>query len=144
MPIMAVQDQNDARGAARVLARTARGCVDRVDYAPAEKVALNSVFRLLNAYRAHRLAGYEYQRPAPRSADPLAILPASERHIPELRIALHQAIEEIYAGVDENVAIEAIEAVLRQVARRVRPEDEAVRLTSAFLERFEQRLHAAA
>lgn len=143
MPIMAVQDQRDARGTAWVLASTARRCIDEYSYEPADKVALNGVFQLLKAYKVHRLVAFEHEGRSPRPEAGLPAIPATERHIPGLRRALSAALNTAYGDKAEDEAIEVVETVFRLLARKEAAEPEHIRRTSAFLDCFVRNLQAA-
>jgi hypothetical protein len=143
MPIMAVQDQRDARGTAWVLANTARRCIDEFTYQPTDKIALNGVFQLLKAYKVHRLAAFDNESRSSRPKGALPSAPAAERHMPELRRALSAALSTAYRGRGEDEAIEDIERVFRSLARKEAEEPELIRQTSAFLDCFVRNLQAA-
>lgn len=134
MPIMAVQDQNDARGTARLLAYEAMRSIEERDArTAASRVALSGLFRLLKAYRAHRLAGFEYQPRRDTAYEGMTIVPAGESHVSELRCALGGALVEVYGQNREEEGLEALEQVLRAVAREAQAEPQEVRRTTEFL-----------
>ena len=143
MPIMAVQDQNDARGTARLLASTAKRSLEESSDTPGSKVALGGLFRLLKAYRSHRLVGFEYQPRHDLGLEGMTIVPAGESHVGDLRTALDSALEEVYQDTDQDVALEALEQVLRSVANKTQPEPYELRRTTEFLGSFLQKLQAA-
>jgi hypothetical protein len=133
MAIMAVQDQNDARGTARLLAYEAmRSIEERDSKTAASRVALSGLFRLLKAYRAHRLAGFEYQPRRDNAYEGMTIVPAGESHVGELRSALHDALAEVY-GQNQEEGLEALEQVLRAVAQEAQAEPREVERTTEFL-----------
>ncbi len=68
MPLMSVVDRSDARASARVLAKTAKRCIDGELAPDTHRVALNNVFRLLKAHNAHGFVGYEYDVQSPRGS----------------------------------------------------------------------------
>jgi hypothetical protein len=144
MPIMAAHDQNDARGSARVLATTVRKCIEE-DYNPSRhKSALNNLYRLLEAYRAHRFGGFDYEPRSARGPEALTLLPPAEQNVVELRMALDQAFDNVYNGrVDE--AVDSIENVLRSIAypKMTRAPIESVdrERVSAFLKSFIENLY---
>ena len=144
MPIMAANDQNDARGSAVVLANTAKRCVDAVQ-APAKHVAaLNNLFRLLEAYRSHRFLGFEYEPHAARGTESLTLLPPMERHVLDLRDALDKAIGDVYSDEDKNSALDSIENVLRSVAypeKSLTSKESDRTRVSTFLETFIHNLY---
>src|SRR6266481_5845413 len=116
MPIMAAHDQNDARGSARVLAATVKKCIEE-DYAPSKhKSALNNLYRLLEAYRAHRFVVFEYEPRSARGPEALTLLPPPERNVVELRMALDRAFENVYRGRALDEAVDSVENVLRSIA----------------------------
>lgn len=118
MPIMAVDERNDARGAAYLLASTARECIDNPKIAQECEIALNNVYRLLEAYRVNEFFGVEPPvKQNPRGvAEMLTLLPPAERHVKEVRDALDGAKKTIFKDQSKDDAIEAIEDVLRLVA----------------------------
>jgi hypothetical protein len=116
MPIMAAHGLNDARGAARLLAKAAQDCISNPTTAPEREVALNNVFRLLETFRANQFFGLERPMQYPRrSTAKLSLLPPAERHVKEVRDVLEQAITVAFADVPKDRAIDAIEKVLRAV-----------------------------
>jgi hypothetical protein len=134
MPIMAVQEQNDARGTARLLAFEARRSIEERDAkTAASKVALSGLFRLLKAYRAHRLAGFEYQPRRDTAYEGMSIVPAGESHVVDLRCALGGALTEVYGQDREEEGLDAMEQVLRAVASDAQAEPQEVRRTTDFL-----------
>ncbi|HEX8062523.1 MAG TPA: hypothetical protein VF535_04840 [Allosphingosinicella sp.] len=144
MSIMAAQDLNDARGAARLMAMAARRSIEEQGASTAaSRVALGGLFRLLRAYRAHRLAGFAYQPHREGSQEGMAIVAPGESHITAVRDALQRALAEVYEN-DEEIGLESVEAVLRAVASENRLEPNDVRRTSCFLESLVEKLEAAA
>jgi hypothetical protein len=149
MSIMAAQDLNDARGAARLMATAARRSIEersieeRAAISPASKVALGGLFRLLKAYEAHRLAGFAYQPRREGPQEGMAIVSPGESHIDAVRDALQRALAEVY-GENEAAALASIEAVLRDLAGKGSSEPDAVERTSFFLGTLVQKLEAAA
>lgn len=143
MPIMAVQDQNDARGTARLLASTAKRSIEESRDTPGSKVALGGLFRLLKAYRSHRLAGFEYQPRHDHGLEGMTITPAGESHVGDLRSALRGALDEVYRDTDQDTALRALEQVLRSVANKEQLEPQELRRTTEFLGSFLQKLQAA-
>ncbi|OEJ64082.1 hypothetical protein [Magnetovibrio blakemorei] len=118
MPIMAVDERNDARGAAWLLASTARDCIDDPAKAVNPQVALNNVYRLLESYRMNPFFGLAPEASS-GSGDPLdalSVMQPIEQHIGEVKSALDQAIGEVFAGISEEQAIESVEAALRSIA----------------------------
>ncbi len=144
MSIMAAQDLNDARGAARLMATAARRSIEeRRASTAASRVALGGLFRLLKAYRAHRLAGFAYQPRREGPQEGMAIVSPGESHITDVRDALQRALAEVY-GDNEEVGLESIEAVLRAVATDNSLEPNDVQRTSCFLGSLVKKLEAAA
>jgi hypothetical protein len=116
MPIMAAHGLNDARGAARLLAKNARECIHNPAIAPDRQVILNNVFRLLEAYRADPFFGLERSTKHPSgSSRKLSLLPPAERHVEEVRDVFERAIATTFAGEPKEGAIRLIEDVLRSV-----------------------------
>ena len=145
MPIMAVDERNDARGAAFLLASTARDCIDNPAIAPDSEVALNNVYRLLEAYRTDAFFGLgRSSSQSPRGvSENLTLMPPIERHAGEIRIALKSAIAEAFEEQPEDNAIETIEGVLRNIAYPQdysEPSPGARATTSKFFENLLQNL----
>lgn len=122
MPIMAVDERNDARGAAFLLASTARDCIDNPKIASDSEVALNNVYRLLEAFRVNAFFGLEppVKQDSQDVTEMLTLLPPAEQHVKEVRDALEEAKKAIYKDQSKEDAVEAIEDVLRWIAY---PED---------------------
>jgi hypothetical protein len=145
MPIMAASDQNDVRGSARVLATTAKECIEKARATPKHVPVLNNLYRLLEAYRSHGFLGFEYEQRPARGPEALTLLPSAERHVGDLKAALDTAFHQVYVGQDRNHAVEAVESVLRAIAfpERKGPVPEADRKrASAFLGTFIDNLYA--
>jgi len=141
MPIMAVVDRSDARASARVLASTAKRCIDGELEARTHRVALKNLFRLLNAYRAHGFAGYAYEARSPRGPEALTLMPTMDRHVLDLSVALDAALAETYGDQSREDAIGQIDLVIQSIARSDEPEADARARTSRFLDVFIDRLH---
>jgi hypothetical protein len=139
---MAVQDQNDARGTARLLASTAKRTIEESTDTPGSRVALGGLFRLLKAYRSHRLAGFEYQPRRDPGLEGMTIVSPAESHVGDLRSALNSALGEIYTDTDQDAALESLERVLRSVANKKPPQPDELQRTTAFLGSFLQKLEA--
>lgn len=140
MPIMAADDQNDARGSARILAATVRKGIED-EYAPSKhKSAFNNLYRLLEAYRAHRFVGFEYQPRSARGPEALTLLPPPERNVVELRLALDRTLDDVFN--DRANGIKSIENVLRSIAYPEKMASETIDRTSAlvFLKKFIENL----
>jgi hypothetical protein len=118
MPIMAVHEQNDARGAVRLLATAARDFIGSVRTDLDKELALNNVYRLLEAYRAHAFFGLE--APAVQSPgdtpETLTLLPPVERHVQDVRDALDHALSSTFGDNSTEKGLECIESVLRAIA----------------------------
>jgi hypothetical protein len=145
MPIMAVHEQNDARGSARVLANTAKRCINREIQPEEHRVVLNSLYRLLKAYRTHRFTAYEYEPRSQRGSEALTLMPPMDRHVLDLRAALSRAFSEAYNGETEENAFDLIESVIKSIASRDldRPSQDSERQrASAFLDAFINNLYA--
>ena len=125
MPIMAMHEQNDARGSARLLANAAKRGIENPRIAPRQKIALNNLFRLLEAYRSHRFFGFDYEPRAEWGSEALTLLPPMERHVAELRDALDRAFADSYSGIPREEAIKAVEELLRatRVKKPIDPRD---------------------
>lgn len=117
MPIMSANEENDARGTARLLALVARDCIGDPGVAAAHEVALNNVFRLLEAYRANPFFGLEPRvKPfPPRGAAAISLLPRAERRVKDVRVALERAVTAVFPGQSKEDAIRALENVLRGI-----------------------------
>ena len=118
MPITAAQEQNDARGAVRLLAKAAKDFIGDEPVALDKEVALNNVYRLLEAYKAHAFFGLEV--PAVHfpgdTAETLTLLPPVERHVRDVRDALDHALSTTFGEQSAEQALELVEHVLRAVA----------------------------
>lgn len=136
MSIMSVVDRSDARASARILARTAKQCIDGELEPRTHRNALKNMFRLLNAYRAHGFAGYQYEPRSPRGPEALTLIPAGDRHVIDLRYAFDQALAEVYGDAERDNAIGQIDGVIRSVAQANPPEAGERARTSAFLGAF--------
>ena len=144
---MAVDERNDARGAARLLAMAARDCLQRPATVPDRLVVLNNVYRLLEAYRVNTFFGFEppTERDRRHAGGSLTLMPPIERHVREVRDALEQATEETFAGQPKNKAIEMLEDVLRGLAypeNNVPPSEEDRTKAADFFETVLRRLSA--
>jgi hypothetical protein len=116
MPIMAAHGLNDARGAARLLAKNARECIYNPKIAPERQVVLNNVYRLLEAYRADPFFGLERLTKHPSgTSGKLSLLRPVERHVEDVREVLEHAIAKAFAGEAHDGAVTLIENVLRAV-----------------------------
>lgn len=126
MPIAAVQEYNDVRSSARLLARAATESLSS-DRAFERKVEMNNVYRLLEGYRAHAFSGLDGQDDGNADeVEVVTLLPAPERHFGDVRAALGLALRESFGDVAD--AIERVEAVIRaasypEKALSVSPED---------------------
>lgn len=141
---MAVQDQNDVRGSTRILANAAKRYIDHVPEDNRHVPAMNGVFRLLKAYRASQLQGYEYQSHIDRGPDALSMLPAASRHVADLRVAVKDALSDAAGDQDPEIVIDAIQQVLRGIVAKSAEVDEDGRRTARrFLDSLLERLHAA-
>lgn len=117
MPITAAYEHNDARGTARLLAAIARDCVRDPSIAAQHEVAMNNVYRLLQAYRTQAFFGLEpaYQVSPDESIEALTLLPPVERHVKDVRDALEHALRTTFASEPQEHALDLIESVLRAV-----------------------------
>ncbi len=140
MAIMAVQDQNDARSTARLLASSAKHSIEEFSDSPGSRVALAGLFRLLKAYRHHRLAGFEYQPRHEHVLEGMTIVSPAESHVTELRTALDGALDAVYQGTDQDEALESLEQVLRSVAGKQPTDPDELRRTAEFLQAFLHKL----
>src|SRR5882672_6494726 len=118
MPITAVHEQNDARGTVRLLAAAAKNFIGDAPEPLNKEVALNNVYRLLEAYRTNAFFGLE--APAvqfPRdTAETLSLLPPVERHMQDVRDALDHALNAAFAGQSTAQGLDLVENVLRAIA----------------------------
>jgi len=140
---MAAHDQNDARGSARVLALTAKKCLDETYEPSKHRSTLNSLYRLLEAYRSHGFLGFEYEPRAPRGPEALTLLPRAERNVADLRLAFDRAFEEVYRERERGEAVQLVENVLKSI---VYPGKVSVKRldrerASAFLKNFVDNLY---
>lgn len=112
---MSAEGRNDARIAARLLALTAKECVEAPEKAPAQAVVLNNVFRLLEAYRVNRFFGLEPPAGYHREEETLSLIPQLEQHVSEVRTALERAVTAAFGGKSKDDAVATIADVLRRV-----------------------------
>ncbi|MBD8471557.1 hypothetical protein [Sphingomonas sp. CFBP 8765] len=142
MPVMAVADQNDARGSAQVLARTARKCIDGTLQASTHRIALNNIYRLLHAYRSHGFAGYSYASRTLRGPEALTLMPTPDRRVYLLADALERALSETYGNVPGGAVFDELDRVILVVAGNSKDElvDEQREKASRFLDRFAEHL----
>lgn len=115
MPIMAAQERNDARSAARILASSAKACLDNPATAPANTVVLNNVFRLLESYRVNPFFELEPVFDN-RHFDDISLTSALEVHVSAVHDALQGAVAAAFAGQSKNAAVLEIEATLKGLA----------------------------
>jgi hypothetical protein len=118
MPIMAVHEQNDARGAVWLLAKAAKDFIGNAPVALDREIALNNVYRLLEAYKAYAFFGLEApaaQYPAD-TPETLTLLPPVERHVQDVRDALEYALSATFGEQPLEQSLELVENVLRAVA----------------------------
>jgi hypothetical protein len=113
MPIAAVNEQNDARGSAWLLARMARDSIERSNDGLVNEPAMNSLYRLLEAYKAHRFFGFDHQPDARDEAEGLSFAPPAERGFAELKAAFAKAQEKAFgAGSSVHESVSEVEDVL--------------------------------
>jgi hypothetical protein len=146
MPIMAASGRNDARSAAWLLASSALECLRNPASAPEQEVALNNVYRLLEALRANALLSSEFRgKPfPPRSANIISLLPAVEEHVGDVRAALESAIETAFENESRDEAIEAVENALKGIAYPEKfgnPAPNEIAKASRFFDEVIQKLH---
>jgi hypothetical protein len=118
MPIMAVHEQNDARGAVWLLAKAAKDLIGNTPVPLDREVALNNVYRLLEAYRAYAFFGLEApatQFPAD-TPETLTLLPPIERHVQDVRNALDDAFSVTFGEQPTEQSLALVEGVLRAIA----------------------------
>jgi hypothetical protein len=117
MPIMTAHGQSDARIAARLLASTAVDCLRNPTAAAEREVALNNVYRLLEAYKLNPFFGLEAPAKAKSTAgEALALTQPMERYVSEVSSAIAQAISTAFGGTSKQEAIDEVENVLRGIA----------------------------
>lgn len=118
MPIMSAHGESDARVAAWLLATTAWDCLRAPAQQPLPEVALNNVYRLLEAAKLNPFFGRERDqaRTAGSLSDPVFLSHARERHVREVRSALDSAIKATYQDESPEAAIESVEMVLKGLA----------------------------
>ena len=147
MPIMTAHGQNDARIAAHLLATTAVECLRDPKVGPNWEVALNNIYRLLEAFRRNPFFGSESPtRKNPHGAETLTFVQPMERHVREVKQALDGAISVAFAGQSKEQAIEEVETVLRAVAypqKYAEPSAQQVGRATQFFEEFLSRLKFA-
>jgi hypothetical protein len=123
MPIMAANAQSDARGAAWLLASAASRCIDQPEHAAEWQEALNNTYRLLEAFRHNLLFPLRPPRAKRHSVgdvEMLTMVPASERHLSEVRDAITEALAVSFQHSQAEDAIEQIASVLRATAAPAR------------------------
>jgi hypothetical protein len=123
MPIMAANAQSDARGAAWLLASAAGRCIDQPEHAAEWQEALNNTYRLLEAFRHNLLFALRpprAKRHAVGDVEMLTMVPASERHLSEVRDAITEALAVSFQDIQKEDAIEQIASVLRAIAAPTR------------------------
>lgn len=146
MPIMAVADQNDARGTAQYLARTARKCLEGILEPSTHQITLNKIFRLLNSYRSHEFAGYRYQPRSLRGPEALTLMPAGDRRMNIVGQALEDAMRETYVGVERDSVFDKLDIVITTVANKgvqavdIGDRDDASRFLESFVEHLQPRM----
>jgi hypothetical protein len=148
MPIMSAQQQNDARGTARLLALAARDSIRTKSDVASREVVLNNVYRLLEAYRANAFFGLEPRaRPFPaRATEAISLLPRPGRHVREVRVALEEALAAAFPGQPKQEAIGVIEDVLRGITypeRFEKPSDDHRAKAGRFFDEVVTRLNVA-
>jgi hypothetical protein len=148
MPITAIHEQNDARGAVRLLATAAKDFIGNEPVALDKEVALNNMYRLLEAYRTHAFFGLEGSAhpPAPDTAETLTLLPPADRHVEDVRKALERALTTTFGDRSTEEALELVESVLRAVAypeTRNPPTTDDTRRTKRFFEELIGNLHVS-
>jgi hypothetical protein len=140
MPIMAAHAQSDARGAAWLLASTAKQYLSERGDAASTRGALNNVYRLLEAYRSKVI--FSPTRPVSQtgvdSADLLTLLPTTEGHLEDVRDALEQALTSTFSSESKSAALEFIEGVLRAAAYPERFEEPAPEKRAKVVNFFEE------
>jgi hypothetical protein len=112
---MAAYERNDARGAARLLAIIACNSIADPTTATKRRVALNNVYRLLEAYRDNVFFGME-PPPVPHSdhtVGALSLFPSPQRHVDDVRAAMEASRQEVFADASKQTAIDKIESVLK-------------------------------
>src|SRR5260370_36304458 len=107
MPIMSAHEQNDARGTARLLALAARDSIRDPSSATEHEVALNNLYRLLEAYRVSAFFGMEprARQFPPRVTEAISLLPRSKRRVRDVRVALEQARAAVFMGQSKDDAV---------------------------------------
>jgi len=118
MPIMAANAQSDARGAAWLLASAAKDSIVAPETASEWRDAINSTYRLLEAFRKSVLFGVRAARTrhaASNDLEMLTVLPSSERHLVQVREAMESALATSFARTSKDEAVDTIEKVLRSV-----------------------------
>jgi hypothetical protein len=83
-----------------------------------QRIILNNVFRFLEAYRSNVLFGAEAtkRRRAETAKEKLALRRPATKNVKEVREALQQTLDSVFAGVESQRAIGMIEHVLRSIA----------------------------
>lgn len=142
---MAAHGRNDARIAARSLASTAKDCLGDPASGPAHAVALNNVFRLLEAYRVNSFFGLEPATSHAHAGESLLLIPPLEENVGEVRNVLDGAVATAFAGQSSDEAIAIIEGVLKLVAypELGAPPDEEKTKTTHFFSEVVRRLQFA-
>lgn len=115
---MAAQGRTDARGTARLLASMALASIDNPSVGEPQEVALNNMYRLLESFRRDVFFGQEILSGSQSQSAPdrLALRPPVERNVREVREALDEATKVAFGSQPKDLAIEAVENVLRAIA----------------------------
>lgn len=144
---MTAHGQNDARIAARLLASTAVDCLRDPTSAAEREVALNNVYRLLEAYKLNPFFGLEAPaRQDVHAGETFAQIQPMERYVNEVRLAIEQAIGAAFVGQSKQQAIDEVENVLRGIVypqRYANPTQQQLSKATQFFQEVLSRLKFA-
>lgn len=147
MPIMAAQDQNDARGTVRLLATAAKDFLGDSAIALDRDVTLNNVYRLLEAYRTHPFFGLEVPlKSTDDTPEALTLMPPPERHVDDVHDALQDALGASFKNSTPHESLDLIERVLKALAGvkdAGQPSNEDREKTRDFFDKLINSLHFA-
>ncbi len=148
MPIMAANGQSDARGAAWLLASTAKNCMEDPSRGPTHEIALNNAFRLLESFRSNVFFALE-RKPYGRTSlgsEALTLSVPSQSHLSDVSSAIKRSIIAAFGSIDADSAINAVEDTLRRVAdpdHFGRPEGDMLEKSTKFFQELQNNLEAA-
>ena len=109
---MAVADQSDARGNTQFMVRTAQRCIEGELEARTHRLVLNKIYRLLNAYRSHGFAGYEYEPRSHRGPEALTLMPTGDQRVRLVAVALEEALSDTFGDLEREHVFHTLDQVI--------------------------------